>query len=134
MTPDSVTFSTFFPALFVAFLQRSRKIFPRVMFSKEPTNNHFVINWCQKVVGYSTSKVFFLKIFAITSMCNPELTFCSFHLHKSIIHIARRVIVNVYLSAGTPPWLSNRVCALGTKHETYTNHDCLEITMPRLPE
>ena len=34
------------------------------------------------------------------------------------------------LSAGLPPELSNQVCAVvGTKHETYTNHNCLEITM-----
>ena len=108
---------------------------PCVVFSKESTNNSFVTNSFQMVVGYSTSKLeIFLKIFAIVSMCNTEFKFCSFYLHASIIHIARRGIVNVYLSAGTPPWLSNRVCALGTKHETYTNHDCLEITMPRLPE
>ena len=32
--------------------------------------------------------------------------------------------------AGLPPRLSNQVCAVGAKHDTCANHDCLKITMP----
>ena len=87
---------------------------------------------CQLVASHHNYSIPFVSLTVEFRLFSRHFSHLFKELEKKqlIIFIKENWIHAHCSPPGLPPRLSNQVCAVGAKHDTYANHDCLKITMP----